>query len=225
MSDQAVASAQIFIKCFLPETLTGELFTKVQIIYERLVAYNAHTNLTRIDSLGEFWVKHVADSLSIFKFFPELLTVKSSILDVGCGAGFPSLLLALAAPELQVTAVDSIGKKIAFVDSVREELKISNLTCFAARTRELNCRTEWQKRFDIITARAVSDARTLYRENKNLLKEGGRYIFYKSPEQLKVDFEQVKSAAGKSNLKWHCTQEFELPQGEGARSFLFSSNI
>ena len=139
MDSVAVIAAKKFIATFMPNS-NDKLYQRIEQLYLMLEEYNAHTNLTRISSHDEFWIKHVADSLAIFKFFPQLLNSDEYLLDVGCGAGFPALMLALAAPELKIDAVDSIGKKVAFVESAKQAVNLTNLTTFAARTQELNNR-------------------------------------------------------------------------------------
>ncbi|UDQ96997.1 16S rRNA (guanine(527)-N(7))-methyltransferase RsmG [Lentisphaerota bacterium WC36G] len=194
---------------------------KMAQLYEKLVAVNSVTNLTRITSEEEFYIKHVADSLAIAKYYREFSTDNLTILDIGCGAGFPSLVLASAFENLTITALDSIEKKIKFVADTAKILKLNNLTAIAGRGRELNRKDEYRNQFDVITGRAVADARKLYRETKAMPKaEGGRFIFYKTPEQLKVDFEQVSKDSAKANYQWQTTEIFELPNGGGARQFL-----
>ena len=194
---------------------------KMQQLYDNLKKVNSVTNLTRITSEEEFWVKHVADSLAIVKFFPEFAEKRLKILDIGCGAGFPSLVLAVAFKNLDITSLDSIEKKIKFVADTAKILGLNNLTAIAGRGRELNRKDEYRNCFDVITGRAVADARKLYRETKAMpKKESGRFIFYKTPEQLKVDFVQVSKDSAKAGYCWRTTEVFNLPSDGGERQFL-----
>ncbi|QSH41722.1 16S rRNA (guanine(527)-N(7))-methyltransferase RsmG [Lentisphaerota bacterium ZTH] len=190
-------------------------------LYELLLAANAKVNLTRIQDKDDFMIKHVADSLAICRYFPEIGT-GLRIVDIGCGAGFPSLILATAFPQLQITAVDSISKKTAFVESAGASLGLSNLKVFTGRSREMNRREEWQERFDILTARAVSDLRTLYREARNMLKSTGRFVFFKTPEQAAAELDNLKKISSRHNISWRVTEVFDLPAAGGKRVFVYS---
>ncbi len=191
-------------------------------LFKLLSEYNDVTNVTRITSEPEFWSKHVADSCSIGLFFPEFAEDMIGLADIGCGAGFPSLVLASAWPNLDITAIDSIGRKTRFVELAAEKLELKNLKVVTARSKELLHLPEWKERFDIVTARAVADARKLYRETRLLLKKEGRFIFYKTPSQVKEDLPQATSASKKFGLEWRVSEEFELPDSGGARQFLYT---
>jgi 16S rRNA (guanine527-N7)-methyltransferase len=191
-------------------------------LYRLLSAYNAETNLTRISSEQEYWIKHVADSLSAGIYFPELTDRAMDIADVGCGAGFPALILAAAFPLLRITAIDSIGKKTRFVELAARELGLDNVQIVTARSKELIHKQQWQDRFDVVTARAVAEARKLFRETRPLLRSQGRFIFYKTPAQIQQDLPQVAATSDKSGFQWHTTTTFELPDGGGSRQFLFT---
>ncbi|MCP3964969.1 MAG: 16S rRNA (guanine(527)-N(7))-methyltransferase RsmG [Lentisphaerae bacterium] len=199
-----------------------QFIEKCDCLFELLIAANTKVNLTRIQDKEDFLVKHVADSLAIGRYFPQLNS-NLQLADIGCGAGFPSLVLGIAFPELQITAVDSIGKKTAFVESAAHELNLSNVNVFTGRTREMNRRQEWLGRFDILTARAVSDLRTLYREAKNLLKPEGQFIFFKTPEQASSELGNLQKLSSKNNISWLLTDTFELPASGGKRLFVYSS--
>ncbi|MFA7230823.1 MAG: 16S rRNA (guanine(527)-N(7))-methyltransferase RsmG [Victivallaceae bacterium] len=211
-----------FKRCRVPNL--ANFIAKCEQLYSLLNIANQQVNLTRIDSEAGFWLKHVADSLAISIYFPELSSEKLSLGDIGCGAGFPSLILAAAFPNLHITAIDSIGKKTAFVEAAAKELNLHNLNIFTGRTKEMNRLAQWQSRFDIVTARAVADARTLYREARNFPKPDGKFIFYKTPEQTATDFPQVAAASAQHNITWLTTEVFELPCNSGQRQFLYSSN-
>lgn len=208
-------------ECSVPQP--DEFIARCRELYSLLLEGNSKTNLTRISDEAEFWDKHVADSLLIGKFSPELAVDGLSIADIGCGAGFPSLVLASAYPQLAITAIDSIGKKTAFVESAGQALGLNNLTVVTGRSRELNRREEWRDKFDIVTARAVADAGTLFREAKAMPKrQTGRFIFYKTPEQVVSDLPQVTKFSASNGIHWQTSAIYELPGGGGKRQFLFS---
>ena len=187
-----------------------------------LVEANSYVNLTRIADEDGFWIKHVLDSLLPGKFFPELSTEVFHIADVGCGAGFPSLVLAAAYPNLKVTAIDSVGKKTKFVESTAKTLGLSNVTVLNGRSPELNRRKEYENRYDILTARAVGDAVKLYTEADHMVKSSGRYLFYKTPEQAREEISRLQQLKGKKsgNQVWSLTDPVELPMNAGSRVFL-----
>jgi len=184
--------------------------------FELLAAANAEFNLTRITSPADFEVKHVADSLAVARCFPELATESRRVADIGCGAGFPSVILAAAFPKLQVTAIDSTQKKIAFVSGAARELGLENLHPVAGRAVELARRPEFAGKFDVVTARAVATAEKLCREGRRMLVRGGRFILYKTPGQA----DELAALAQDRGISWQATPEFVLPGGAGTRLFL-----
>jgi 16S rRNA (guanine527-N7)-methyltransferase len=192
-------------------------------LYDLLIDYNRKVNLTRIQSEEDYWIKHVADSLSIARYFPELGKQNLELADIGCGAGFPSLVLSAAFPSLKITAIDSIGKKTAFVESAGVSLQLGNLQVITGRSKELNRKIEFTERFDVVTARAVSDLRTLVREAKRFVKPEGRFIFFKTPEQADSELPLIIKDTAKNGLKWQSTEVFTLPGDSGKRLFVYSS--
>ncbi|MBR2373282.1 MAG: 16S rRNA (guanine(527)-N(7))-methyltransferase RsmG [Lentisphaeria bacterium] len=176
---------------------------------------NKHVNLTRITEKEEFELKHVADSLLIIRFFPEIATGRFHVADLGCGAGFPSLILALAFPELQICAIDSTLKKLRFVESAAQMLGLSNLRTVHGRIEELNRQQEFRNHFDFVVARAVAESPKLAKAASAFpRKGGGRFVFYKTPGQAAEELPVLKE-------RWHMTPEVELP-GCGARVMVFS---
>jgi len=200
-------------------------FSRCERLRQLLEEANRQTNLTSITDADEFWRKHVADSLSIGKFFGPALHQPTTLADIGCGAGFPALILGTAYPQLKITAIDSIGKKTAFVAAAAAALELSNLTVVTARSKELGCKAEWQGRFMLLTARAVADARKLFRENRQLLHPDGQFIFYKTPLQAAGEIGDVSKDSLRFHWCWQTTPVFELPGSSGSRQFLFSEKM
>lgn len=192
-------------------------------IFEILTEANQHLNLTRIDTPEGFWTKHIADSLVITKFYPELTEKRVHIADIGCGAGFPSLVLASAFPNMLITAIDSTGKKVNFVKDAATELGLQNLRTFKGRAGEMNRDQEWQGRFELITARAVAPAQKICSETNRMLNKYGRWILYKTPEHAAADLEILNTESGISGHSWQLSPEFELPNQAGHRQFLAST--
>ena len=189
---------------------------------ELLAEANRTVNLTRIVDPEAFAVKHVADSLSIVRFFPELRSEPLSVADIGCGAGFPSLVLALAFPQLRLTAIDSTGKKTAFVERTAAALELRNCRVITGRSCELNHRGECRHQFDVVTARAVAPARTIWKDARDFPNRNGRFILYKTPEQAETDLPEVAAASRRNGFSWRLTPVFELPENCGSRLFLYS---
>jgi 16S rRNA (guanine527-N7)-methyltransferase len=200
----------------------ADFISKMTKLYDLLLKTNRKVNLTRIQSEEDYWIKHVADSLAIARYFPQLSSEELTIADIGCGAGFPSLVLAAAFSNLRITAIDSIGKKTAFVESAARELNLRNLEVITGRSKELNRKADYIERFDIVTARAVSDLRTLFKEARKFIKPGGQFIFFKTPEQSEIEVPQVRRDTKKYSLTWEQTEVFSLPHDSGKRLFVYS---
>ena len=201
----------------------ADFISKTYKLYDLLLKANSEVNLTRIQSEKDYWIKHVADSLVIAQYFPQLSNNDFAVADIGCGAGFPALVLAAAFTNLHVTAIDSIGKKTAFVESAAQELGLKNMNVVTGRSRELNRQAGYIERFDIVTARAVSDLRTLFKEARKFIKPGGQFIFFKTPEQAEVEVPQVSRDTQKYSFGWEKTEVFSLPCDSGKRLFVYST--
>ena len=167
--------------------LTSEQLNQLDIYYKMLVEYNSHTNLTRITDENEVYLKHFYDSLTIVK----VINLDSqTLLDVGTGAGFPGLVLKIIFPNLKVTLVDSLNKRINFLNLVIEKLNLKNIVAIHARAEEyiLNNR----EKFDIVTSRAVANLNMLSELCIPFAKIGGYFIPMKA--DAKEEINNSKSA-------------------------------
>ena len=181
-----------------------------------LYEINRQMNLTAIPE-EKFWSLHVADSLSPVLYFPERFRPGCAILDLGCGAGFPSLVLAAAFPQINVTALDSTRKKIDHVKAAAERLSLSNLRGIHGRGNELARKPPCKAGYDAVFARAVASAEILIREGLGFLKPGGSLIVFRTPEQYDSELDFLRRWKKGS---FSATGIFELPDGAGSRMFL-----
>lgn len=145
--------------------------SRFEIFYKELVEYNQKVNLTAITQRDEVYLKHFLDSAAAV----EIFSPNSNILDIGCGAGFPSIPLKLLRPDLKFLLVDSSNKKIAFVDYIIKILGLSDISAMHTRIEDLK-----SKDFDYAVARAVAPLNILCEYALPFLKVDGRAVFYKS---------------------------------------------
>lgn len=153
-----------------------------------ILEYNKHTNLTRITEDEEFNVKHFLDSLSLFK--TDLFVKDKKIIDIGTGAGFPGLPLKLYNEDLDITLLDSLRKRIDFLDGVIEELGLKKIRAIHARAEEIARDPNYRESYDIAVSRAVANLSTLTEYAMAFVKVGGYFISQKGPEYK----EELKSA-------------------------------
>lgn len=207
------------IRCGLTDLTEADLRPLVDL-HQRLATVNAETNLTRVISAEDYWVKHIADSLSIGLFFPEILTDKLVLADVGCGGGFPLLPLAWAAPHSQLTGIDSTHKKIDFVNGCCEHFGWSHCRGVALQAREAGRQTGLAKTFDVVVSRAMSDCAKVFKECRGLLKPGtGRMILYKTPTLIAKETPHARREAGKYGYTFSTSPILSLPLEAGERQF------
>lgn len=199
----------------------SDFIQKMKIYGAFLYETNRTMNLTRIPE-EDFWTKHICDSLALalrYDFPKDGRHLK--MCDVGCGAGLPSLVLAAAFPGLYVTAVDSRGKKITFVQQAAEKMQLTNLRAVHGRSNELAHQAEYRHTFRLVTARAVGSAETLIREAAGLIAGNGSLILYRTPAQAEPEAEWLRSL--KKTFPFELTEPLELPGGQdetGIRLFL-----
>ncbi len=157
---------------------TDEKIEKLFALTEIMLEVNKVMNLTAITDEDAIILKHYVDSLTVSKYIP----VGSTVIDVGCGAGFPCLPLAIFREDLKITALDSTAKRIRYIDDTAKRLGISNVTAIAARAEELGNKPEYRERFDISTARAVASLPILSELCLPFVKKGGKFISMKASQ-------------------------------------------
>ena len=153
--------------------------------------WNTRINLTAITEDEEIRLKHFQDSLSLLPYIEG-----GSLVDVGTGAGFPGMPLAIARPDLQVMLVDSLDKRVKFLRCVVEELSLSNVTCIHARAEDIGRDPAYRERFDYATARAVASMPVLLEYCLPLLKTGGRFIAMKGANAAEEIFDRAMDILG-----------------------------
>ena len=171
-----------------------------------VVETNQTLNLTRITEPEAMAIKHFADSLTLLKAVPELRQ-KATVCDVGTGAGFPGVPLKIVRPDVQLTLVDSLRKRLKFLESALETLEIPDVTLIHTRAEELK-----NARFDLVTARAVAALPKLIGWCGPLVKPGGYFVAMKGAE-----IEDDEGMAAKLGLTFLRQLEITLPDAESSR--------
>jgi 16S rRNA (guanine527-N7)-methyltransferase len=167
---------------------------------EHILEVNKVHNLTAIRDVPGVITKHFADSLTIAKHIPE----GASVIDVGTGGGFPTLPLAVARPDLKITAIDSTAKKIAHVQNTAHMFGLNGVTAITCRAEEM-AQTKDRESFDVATARAVSELRILCELTLPFVKIGGILIAMKgaSGEKELADAKQAIAKLGGTLVEQH----------------------
>lgn len=176
---------------------------------EIFLKYNAHTNLISKNDESLLFEKHIYDSLAI-NLVAQVHQAKN-LMDIGTGGGFPAIPAAILYSDLQVTAVDSVKKKINFINQIASEMKIDNLTGICSRTEDLP--TSYRENFDIVTSRAVAGLNIILEYSMPFLKVGGLFIAYKS-RLVDEEINTAQNAFEKLNCKIIDTIEYKLPLDE-----------
>lgn len=184
--------------------------------YEILIEKNKVMNLTAITELYEVVYKHFIDSLSIVKVYrPE----NEKIIDIGTGAGLPGIPLKIAFPNTTIVLMDSLNKRIRFLNEVIEKLNLDNIKAVHGRAEDYGGDSKYREVFDICTSRAVAKLSTLSEYCLPFVKVGGKFVSYKSgniSQELSEAERAIKSLGG----KFFKAEEFELPHTDIKRSLV-----
>lgn len=157
--------------------LSDEQMVQFDIYFKMLVEWNEKMNLTAITDRDEVYLKHFYDSISA-TFYVDFQKV-GTVCDVGAGAGFPSIPIKICFPNLDVTIVDSLQKRITFLDALAAELKLDNIHFHHARAEEFGQDKAFRGSFDLVTARAVARMSVLTELCLPLVKKGGFFLAMK----------------------------------------------
>lgn len=170
-----------------------ELADRLSVYLSLLAEWNEKMDLTAVPDEQEILDRHFIDSLTVLK--TGLIPQSGKLIDVGTGAGFPGMALAMACPGLEVTLLDAQQKRITFLKAVRDAVGADNVTLIHARAEDGARRPEMREQFDIATARAVAPADVLCEYLLPFVRKGGLALCWKGPA-LKDEAEGARKAAG-----------------------------
>ncbi len=170
--------------------VNSEQIEKFDNYYRLLIEWNKKINLTAIINYEDVIKKHFLDSILLLKVYSKDLFTSKNIIDVGTGAGFPGLPLAIMLPDAEFTLVDSLNKRIEFLKEVIDILKINNITLIHSRAEELGIDLDHREKYDICVSRAVAALPLLLEYCSPFIKKEGVLYLYKS---LKVE-EEIESS-------------------------------
>jgi 16S rRNA (guanine527-N7)-methyltransferase len=174
---------------------TAEGFEKLS---DMLLEFNSHTNVTALRTKEDVAVKHFADSLAVLEY--DLIKKDASVIDIGCGAGFPGLPIKMLRPDIRITFVDSTAKKLKFTSSVADEFGMSNVEICPERAEELVAKGKREK-YDVAVSRAVASLPVLVELVLPFVKQGGCFVAYKSSLEADVGNKESELSKAMSGIK------------------------
>ncbi len=202
--------------------LTDRQIEKFLLYYEMLVEWNGFMNLTAITEYDEVMKKHFIDSLSLIKAYD--LNQEKKVIDIGTGAGFPGLVLKIAFPQLEITLLDSLNKRIQFLDAVIQNLSLTGVETVHGRAEDFAKPEKLRECFDLAVSRAVSNLSILSEYCLPFVKQGGYFISYKS-EKISEETEAAKNAITLLGGKIQKQVDFTLPNSDIYRNFLLIEKV
>ena len=182
--------------------------------YELIVEYNKVMNLTGITEKEQVYLKHFYDSLTIVKVID--LNKEESLCDIGTGAGFPGIVLKILFPNLKITLIDSLNKRIEFLKIVIKELNLNNIEAIHTRAEEYAIKNI--EKFDVVTSRAVAPLNILLELSIPLLKINKSFISYKG--NISREIIESENALKQLDSKIDKIEEFELPKENSNRTII-----
>lgn len=203
-------------------TLTQTQLDQYEQYFRLLVEWNERMNLTGITEREQVYVKHFYDSLSL-AFFVNMDKV-TSIADIGSGAGFPSIPLKIAYPHLKVTIIDSLNKRIQFLNTLAGELGLHQVTCIHGRAEDLAREKKLRDSFDLVTARAVARLNALNELCLPFARVGGLFAAMKGAQGAE-ELAEASYSYKELNAKHRETHEFQLPMEEAQRHILLAEKV
>ena len=194
--------------------LTEEQIEKLDKFYKLLIEWNKKINLTRIEDEEEVYLKHFYDSLTIVKVVD--LNKINTLCDVGTGAGFPGIVLKIVFPNLKITLIDSLQKRVNYLNTTIKELNLNNIEAVHARGEE------YKGKFDLVTSRAVANIEKLVKYTMHLVSPSGIFVAMKGD----IDNELTEDIKRKLSKKYKITkiEKFLLPIEESKRSLVVMKN-
>lgn len=175
--------------------LTNLQANQFEEFYKLLIEWNKKINLTSIIEPNEVIIKHFLDSVLPEKSF----TKECSVIDIGCGAGFPGIPLKILRPDITLTLVDSTRKKLNFVQEVAQKLELKNISTLHSRAEDLALSKDYREKFDFCIARAVAELNVLSEYCLPFVKIGGKFLAYKSKllaEEFSNAVKSIKTLGG-----------------------------
>jgi 16S rRNA (guanine527-N7)-methyltransferase len=198
-----------------------------QQLYQLIIAGNRQINLTRITEPEEFWEKHLWDSLRGIApkqiFIPGIDRGKR-IIDIGTGAGFPGLPIALIFPNSQVTLLDSTGKKITFIETVLSALALNNTKTLLGRAEEIGQQYEHRQNYDVAVIRAVGNVSVCAEYSLPLVRKGGLAIIYRGTWS-EAENESLETAVEQLGGIVELIEEFSTPLSNSMRHCLYLRKV
>lgn len=191
--------------------------------YELLIEKNKVMNLTAITDKEDVIVKHFIDSIALIPYLTDKginINNKLKIIDIGTGAGFPGLPLKIMMPDVKFTLLDSLNKRVSFLNEVIDELKLKDIEALHGRAEDYASDNKYREKYDICVSRAVANLSTLSEYCIPFVKEDGYFISYKageSEEEINNSKNAIKILGGKINK----VEEFVLPGTDVSRVFVF----
>jgi 16S rRNA (guanine527-N7)-methyltransferase len=187
------------------------------IYYRELVEWNEKINLTAITEKEQVYIKHFYDSLSL-AFYVDLTPIRT-LADIGSGAGFPSIPLKIMFPHLKVTIVDSLNKRIIFLNQLIEKLRLDDVNCVHGRAEDVSRMPVYRDQFDLVTARAVAKLSVLNEFCLPFVKKGGFFVAMKGSD-VSGESEDAAFSLKELNSRIIDSNRMELPFEHSVRHLI-----